>query len=564
MRRLALAGAVILTVAACSSRQESTPPKTAAPTAAGSPATPAAKGAIDPASFATRLKKVSSDEFEGREPGSNGERLTTTWLKAEFEKIGLKPGNGDSFFQSVPTVSITLENTDVTLDVAEGGGIEKFVRKTDMVVGNLSAKPEAAVKDSDIVFVGYGVDAPEQDWNDYAGLDVKGKTVIVLVNDPGWGNQDPNLFKGRTMTYYGRWTYKFEEAARQGAAAAFIVHDTEAAAYGWSVVDNSWSGAQFDLPASEDPAPRLDVAGWLTTEAARRLFAKAGQDFDALKKGADLHGFKPVPLAAKASIAIRSVIKTGSSDNVIAYLPGSRHPDEYIVYTAHWDHLGRDLSLTGDQIYNGAVDNGTGVAGLLEIAEAFAKQDPPPARSVVFAAVTLEESGLLGSKYYAAHPPFPLSRTVADINMDAMYPIGRERNMAVVGYGQSELDGYLKEALAAQGRVVTAEETPEKGHFYRSDHFNFAKKGVPALYAKGGVDLVDGGEVAGREAMADYTRNRYHKPADEYRDDMKLDGIVEDLQALYAVGRQLAGSDAWPKWAPDSEFRAAREAAQKP
>ncbi|HJU40787.1 MAG TPA: M28 family metallopeptidase, partial [Tahibacter sp.] len=520
-------------------------------------------GEINPVDFGVHLKKLASDEFEGREPGTLGERLTTAYLKDQFERMGLAPGNKDSWFQSVPTVETTLTNTDVTLDVAVGGNVEKFAYKTDMIVGTLAAKPQVDVKDSELVFVGYGVNAPEQQWNDYAGLDVKGKTVVVLVNDPGFANNDESLFKGRAMTYYGRWTYKFEEAARQGAAAALIVHEKEGAGYDWNVVSNSWSGPQFDLPASEDPAPRLPAAGWLTRDAAQRLFAKAGKNFDELRKTADVRGFKPVPLDAKLSVGLTSTIKSGSSDNVIAMLRGAKRPDEVIVYSAHWDHLGKDPTRQGDQIFNGAVDNGTGVAGLLEIAEAFAKQNPPPERTLVFAAVTLEESGLLGSKYYGAHPPFPAAKTVADINMDALYLVGRAHDMAVVGYGQSDLDQYLKDALAAQNRRAVPESTPEKGAFFRSDHFNFARRGIPSLYAKSGIDLLDGGNDAGRAAIDDYVKNRYHQPSDEYRPDLKLDGTVEDLQALYAVGAKLANETTWPQWAADSEFRAEREKSQK-
>jgi Zn-dependent M28 family amino/carboxypeptidase len=572
MRHLSLVSAVLVALAACSSpAPPPAPPAAVAPAAPVAPApTPAPdalthrfSGEINTVDFGAHLKKLASDEFEGREPGTLGERLTTAYLKDQFERIGLKPGNKDSWFQSVPTVETTLTNTDVTLDVAVGGATEKFAYKNDMIVGTLAAKLEAGVKDSDVVFVGYGVNAPEQNWNDYAGLDVKGKTVVVLVNDPGFANNDESLFKGRAMTYYGRWTYKFEEAARQGAAAAFIVHEKDGAGYDWDVVKNSWSGPQFDLPASEDPAPRLAVAGWLTRDAAQRLFAKAGKNFDDVRKGADTRGFKPVPLDAKASIALHSTVRSGSSDNVIAVLPGTKRADEVIVYSAHWDHLGKDPTRQGDQIFNGAVDNGTGVAGLLEIAEAFARQDPPPERSIVFAAVTLEESGLLGSKFYGAHPPYPAAKTVADINMDALYLVGKANNMAIVGYGQSELDRYLADALAAQGRRATPEETPEKGHFFRSDHFNFARRGIPALYAKGGADLVEGGQAAGRAAFDDYVKNRYHQPGDEYRDDLKLDGTVLDLQALYAVGAKLAGETTWPQWAADSEFRAEREKSQK-
>ncbi|HSX62209.1 MAG TPA: M28 family metallopeptidase [Tahibacter sp.] len=559
MRHVFVIASAALTLAACS---EAPPP--AAPTAAtAAPKTYASTFAGSGADFADRLKKLSSDEFEGREPGTLGERLTTAYIKDQFERAGLKPGNNGSWFQSVPTVEIALQNTDVTLDIAVGGGKESFAYKTDMVVGNLSAKPDVAIKDSELVFVGYGVNAPEQDWNDYAGLDVKGKTVVVLVNDPGFGNNDAALFKGRAMTYYGRWTYKFEEAARQGAAAALIVHETEGAGYGWGVVENSWSGPQFDLPASEDPAPRLDAAGWITKASAERLFAKAGLDFAALRKSADVRGFKPQALPAKLTTTLKSTIKSGSSDNVVAMLPGAGKPDEAIVYSAHWDHLGKDPTRSGDQIFNGAVDNATGVAGLIVIAEAFAKQNPPPARSVVFAAVTLEESGLLGSRYYAAHPPIPMDKTVANINMDALYLAPTARNMAVVGFGQSELDAYLKDAAASQGRVITAEESPEKGHFFRSDHFNFARKGVPALYAKGGTDLFEGGQEAGRAAFDDYGKNRYHQVADEFKESMPIAGAVADLEALYKVGSKLAGESTWPQWAADSEFKAARDASKK-
>lgn len=561
MRHVILIASAVLTLAACSEAPPPAPPS--APAAVTAPATYQSTFANSGADFAERLKKLSSDEFEGREPGTLGERLTTTYLKDQFERIGLKPGNNGSWFQPVPNIETTLQNTDLTLDVAVGGGNETFAYKTDMVVGNLSAKPEVTLKGSELVFVGYGVNAPEQNWNDYAGLDVKGKTVVVLVNDPGFGNADAELFKGRAMTYYGRWTYKFEEAARQGAAAALIVHETEGAGYGWGVIENSWSGPQFDLPASEDPAPRLDVAGWITKASAERLFGKAGLDFAALRKSADVRGFKPQPLDAKLSVTLRSTIKSGSSDNVVALLPGSGRPDEAIVYSAHWDHLGKDTTRSGDQIYNGAVDNATGVAGLIVIAEAFARQNPPPQRSIVFVAVTLEESGLLGSRYYATHPPIPMDKTVADINMDALNLVPTARNFAVVGFGQSELDTYLKDAAATQGRVITAEESPEKGFFFRSDHFNFARKGVPALYAKGGIDLFEGGVAAGRAAFDDYGKNRYHQPADEYRDGMPLDGATADLEVMYRIGSKLANETSWPQWAADSEFKAARDASKK-
>jgi len=527
------------------------------PAAAGS-TTDMFSPAITPAHFAAYEKAISSDAMDGRKPGTVGEQRATAYIVAQFKKLGLAPGNHGSWFQNVPYVSTTLDNKDVMLDVAEGGGTQHFANRTEMLAGTLQAKPQVALKNSDIVFVGYGIDAPAWQWNDYAGLDVKGKTVIVLVNDPGYATGDPKLFKGRTMTYYGRWTYKYEEAAREGAAACFIVHDTGAAGYPWTVLVNSGAGPQLSLPASEDPAPRLPVAGWLTTDAARRLFAKAGLDFDRLKAAASHRGFKPVTLPAKASIALDSTITHGVTHNVLGLLKGSTQPDEAIVYSAHWDHFGRDPKLKGHQIYNGAIDNGTGIAGLLSIAGAFAQQQPKPQRSVLFAAVTLEEAGLLGSQYYVTHPAFPLDKTVADINMDALDIIGPTKNMIVVGYGQSQLEDILKGVLAKQDRVATPETTPENGFYFRSDHFSFAKAGVPAMDTLTGNDLVHGGTVAGNAALADYTAHRYHTTRDVYDPHWDFRGVADDLQALYGVGRQLADGDAWPQWSKDSEFRARR------
>jgi len=409
------------------------------------------------------------------------------------------------------------------------------------------------------VFVGYGVDAPEQKWNDYAGVDVKGKTVVMFVNDPGFHAHDATLFEGKRMTYYGRWTYKFEEAARKGAAAALIVHDTPGASYGWDVVKNSWSGAQYDLRAADDPAPRVPAQGWLTADAAKKLFADSGLDLDAMYKAAGKRGFKPVPMKAKLSLDLKSTIVEKSSRNVIGLLPGSEKPDEAVVYMAHWDHLGKHDGETGDNIYNGAVDNATGVAGITEIAAQFAKSEPKPKRSLVFVAVTLEESGLLGSKYYVAHPAVPLDKTVGVINIDAMSVAGKTRDIVVVGKGNSELEDLLKTVADKQGRKLVEENSPENGSYFRSDHFNFAKAGVPALYAEGGEDLVDGGKVAGEAASKAYNEQRYHKPADQFDDTWKLDGTIEDLQALYGVGRVLVDGDAWPNWYKGNAFRAARD-----
>ncbi|GAB3755818.1 M28 family metallopeptidase [Lysobacter olei] len=562
--------AAALVLVACS-KQPDQAPAVQAPVEPAAP-THAFAADINAADFGERVKALASDEFEGRAPGSTGEQKTVEYLKAQFQQMGLKPGNGDSYFQTVPMVETTAdESTVLTLDV--NGKPRELKFGTDMVVGTTTGQADVKVDASDLVFVGYGVNAPELGWNDYAGLDVKGKTVVMFVNDPGFHQQDPALFEGKRMTYYGRWTYKFEEAARQGAAAALIIHDTEGASYGWEVVKNSWSGAQFNLPAKDDPEPRLPVQGWITGDAARALLTDLGQDLDALYKSAGKKGFKAIPLQAKASVDLKSTIAEKSSQNVVAVLPGSKRPDETVVYMAHWDHLGNHADTHGgapaaptgeDHIYNGAVDNATGVAGILEIAEAFAKQNPAPERSVVFLAVTLEESGLLGSKYYVAHPAFPLAKTVAVINLDAMPVIGRAKDMTVVGHGSSELEDLLKTVAAEQGRSLTPEATPQDGFYFRSDHFNFAKAGVPALYAKGGDDLVEGGTEAGHAAQRDYRDSRYHKPSDQYDPAWKLDGVVQDLQALYGVGRQLTGSEQWPHWYQGNAFRAAEQKLRGP
>jgi Zn-dependent M28 family amino/carboxypeptidase len=512
--------------------------------------------AITTEDFAARLQKLASDEFEGRKPGTLGERVTVAWIKDQFQRIGLKPGNGEQWAQTVPMIETNLLDADqVALEIKAGDASETLAYRKDLIVGTLDASVRVDIKNSDVVFAGYGVDAPELGWNDYAGLDVKGKTVVVLINDPGWGNHDASLFKDRALTYYGRWTYKFEEAARKGAAACLIVHETAGAGYPWDVVVNSWSGPQYALPPQEDPAPRLAAAGWLTTEAAQRLFAKAGKDFDALKKSADLRGFTPVDLGVSATLAFGSKISHSSSENVLGLLPGSTRPDEVIVYSAHWDHFGKDDALEGDRIYNGAIDNGTGVAALLEIAEAFAHQDPPPARSILFIADTLEESGLLGSSYYVTHPLFPLDKTVANLNMDAMPIMGPTRDIAVISWGQSELDGYIEQVAQAQGRTVVPDDAPEKGFFFRSDQLHFARMGVPVLYLRSGLDLVEGGEQAGRAAYADYTANRYHKVDDEYDPAWDFRGVMMDVEAFHAVGKRLAGETTFPAWKPQADFR---------
>ena len=556
---LVLSLAVATALAACSGEPASAP-------ATGDTAAPAATGASGHAfspelskdDFAEMVKTLSSDEFEGRAPGAPGGEKTVEYIKAQYERIGLEPGGDDgSFFQTVPMVETTAdESTVLRLDVA--GKQRDLAFGTDMVIGTRTGEAEVKVADSDLVFVGYGVDAPELGWNDYEGLDVKGKTVVILVNDPGFHAKDASLFEGERMTYYGRWTYKFEEAARKGAAAALIIHDTAGASYGWDVVKNSWSGPQFDLRASDDPEPRLPAQGWLSAEAAKQLFADAGQDLDALYTAANQRGFKPVPLDARVSFDLNSTTRESSSRNVVGILRGSEAPDEAVVYMGHWDHLGRHEG-EGDTIYNGAVDNATGIAGIIEIAEKF-KADGQPKRSVAFIAVTLEESGLLGSKYQVAHPAFPLEKTVGVVNLDAMSVAGPARDMVVTGLGNSELEDILKRYADAQGRSLVMEGNPAGGFYFRSDHFNYAKAGVPALYAKGGDDLVEGGKEAGAEYGRRYTEVAYHKPADEFDPAWNLDGVIQDLEALYGVGRTLADEGGWPNWYEGNAFKAARDA----
>ncbi|WP_447938260.1 M28 family metallopeptidase [Pseudoxanthomonas mexicana] len=559
-RKLMLVLAATAALAACKREPEAPAP---APEATTPPAAAHAFTAdITEGDFSDLVKTLSSDEFEGRAPGSVGEEQTVAYLEAQMKRIGLQPGNNGSYFQDVPMVETTANEaaTTLTLTTAKGEHALKF--GTDFVIGTRTGQTEVKLDASDLVFVGYGVDAPEQKWNDYAGQDWTGKTVVMFVNDPGFHSKDETLFGGNRMTYYGRWTYKFEEAARKGAAAALIVHDTAGASYGWDVVKNSWAGPQYDLPAKDDPEKRIPLQGWLSADAAKQLFADAGLDLDAAYASAGKRGFKPVPLKAKATATLTSSITEKTSRNVIGVLPGSSKPDEAVLYMAHWDHLGKHEGEEDDNIYNGAVDNATGVAGILEIAEAFAHQDPKPARSVVFVAVTLEESGLLGSKYYVAHPTFPLDKIAGVINLDAMSVGGKSRDFVVTGKGNSQLEDMLKVYADQQGRVLTEEGNPAGGYYFRSDHFNFAKAGVPALYAKGGNDLLEGGVEAGKAASEEYAK-RYHQASDEMHEGWKLDGVVQDLQALYGVGKDLAVADKWPNWYEGNPFKAARDAMMK-
>jgi Zn-dependent M28 family amino/carboxypeptidase len=526
--------------------------------------------AINAADLAVRIKTLADDIFEGRGPGTLAGEASAAWIAAEMARLGLQPGGDNgTFFQEVKMVNQTVDeaNSELVLTWPDGEDLSLGFKEQAVYWTKRQNADQVSFDPTDVVFVGYGAVAPEFGWNDYAGADYTGKTVLILVNDPGFGTGDPELFNGRSMTYYGRWTYKFEEAARQGATAALVIHETDAASYGWDVVTGSWSGAQSDLVRTDGGAERATMEGWITRDMAAEMFAKAGLDFEVMKAAAKSRGFKPVPLTGvKARGRIQQTIESLSSRNVVGVIPGATTPDEYVLYTAHWDHLGMKTGeKTGaegedfyaDDIFNGAVDNATGSAALLEIAEAMKAETLD--RSALFVAVTLEESGLLGSAYYAENPTVPLNKIVAGINMDGALPVGRTKDMVVIGYGASELEDRLKAVLVEQDRVIKPDATPEAGYFYRSDHISFAKKGVPMLYADGGEDKVDGGIAAGKAAAAAYTAERYHKPMDEYSDDWDLSGFEEDIQALFQVGRDIAKSTDWPTWYAGNEFEAARK-----
>ncbi|MBB1504493.1 M28 family peptidase [Pseudoalteromonas sp. SG41-1] len=500
--------------------------------------------------LAEHVKVLASDEFGGRAPSSKGEELTLAYLTEEFKKLGYQPGNGDSFLQEVPLVSL---EADPNMVLTIGG--KDYQYKKDMVMGSSRISERQSIKDSELVFVGYGVNAPEYNWNDYAGLDVKGKTVVILVNDPGFATKDPALFTGDAMTYYGRWTYKYEEASRQGAAGAIIVHETAPASYPWSVVENSWSGEQFGFQKENNNMDRVAVEGWVTTEVANELFTKAGLDFASAKANAAKGAYHVDMGDLTASVAVKNTIKKSISYNFIATLPGSEKPDEHIIYSAHWDHLGTDKNRKGDQIYNGAHDNATGTAGLIEVAEAFASLPKHPSRSMTFLAVTAEEQGLLGSKYYAAHPVIAANKTVANINMDSLNLLGKVKDISVVGIGKSEMDSLLAQAANAQGRTVSGDPKPSSGGYYRSDHFAFANMGIPAMYAGGGSEALDEDTANYRKRMSLVLRGCYHQPCDRYRDEWDLSGAVQDLQLFYQVGFDISEQPQWPKWNANSEFQ---------
>lgn len=516
--------------------------------------------AIAEADMRRMISTLADDEFEGRAPATPGGIAASQWIADEMARIGLEPGYEGSYFQPVPLLEVTLDESTSSFDIAHNGEPLGLTSNEDVVFWTKRAADEVSLDSSDLVFVGYGVVAPEYGWNDYEGVDVEGKTVVMLVNDPGYADPDSGLFNGNAMTYYGRWTYKYEEATRQGAAGVILIHQTAPASYGWNVVSGSWTGAQLDLAREPGEGTFAAVESWVTEDVARQLFDLSGLDFDTLTAAASQADFEAVPMEGlTASATLHNSTRTLDSRNVVGVVPGTTRPAEYVIYTAHWDHIGiRDVAEGEDGIYNGAVDNATGTAAILEIGEAFMAN--PPERSVMILAVTAEESGLLGSAYYGENPIVPFSQTVGGINIDAMLPTGRSRDIIVVGHGASELENVLESVASEQDRYIVPDPNPEAGYFYRSDHISLAKHGVPMLYADGGEDLREGGTEAGQAAGEDYRANRYHGPADEYSADWPMDGMIENVELFYEVGSRLANSDDWPNWYEGNEFRALRDA----
>jgi Zn-dependent M28 family amino/carboxypeptidase len=523
-----------------------------------------AVSAITADSLMSHIRVLASDAYECRAPGTRGEDSTVAYLETQFREMGLLPGNPDgTYIQNVALMGFTSTPT-ASLSVA--GRTIPLRSPDDFVAVSRHDKPRIDVRNSDVVFVGYGVVAPEYGWDDYKDVDVRGKTIVMLINDPAipsasdTSRLDETMFKGKAMTYYGRWTYKYEIASEKGAAAAIIVHETGPAGYPYEVVKGSWGFENMDI---DPPSPnRVPVEAWMHLDKVRELFAASGQDFDELKQQAIRRDFRPVPLGATATISVRNSVRRIQSRNVVARLPGSDSAlaNEVVIYTSHWDHLGRDTTATGDQIFNGALDNASGTAALIELARAFKSLPTPPKRSIVFLAVTAEEKGLLGAKYYAEHPLYPLDRTVANINMDGMNQFGRTKDIVIVGMGNSTMDDVLVAAAADQGRTIVPDPEPEKGFFYRSDQFELAKQGVPVLYTDSGIDFVGKDSTFGVRKREEYTANDYHKPSDEIKPDWDLSGAVEDLQLLFQVGYNVAMAATWPTWKEGAEFKAKREA----
>ena len=525
------------------------------------PPHPETMGSINSADLMARTRAIADDRFQGRGPGTPAGERAALWIAEEMKRIGLKPGNEGSYFQTVPAVTIALDAAKSSFAISGPDGEKRFAFAEEAVWWTPHYdQPDVKIDGAPLVFAGYGVVAPEENWNDYAGLDVHGKVVVVLVNDPGFLTNDAALFKGRTMTYYGRWTYKFEEAARQGAAGVIIVHETEPAAYGWQVVRNSNSGGLSYLEDADKNKAMIPLRAWITHESAQALFRRAGVDYDQLKLAANRRGFKGAALGQlTASAAMHSTVSRISTRNVVGVIEGNMRPDEFVLYTAHWDHLGAKPDLPGtDKIYNGAIDNGIGISSVLEIAEAFVQSDTP-ARSIAILCWTLEEQGLLGSEYFAKHPLWPLKNIVAGINQDGALPQGGARDMVIVGSGASDLEDMLAQVLRSQNRVISPDPEPEKGGFYRSDHISLAKVGVPMLYPVGGFDLRAGGTAAGLANKKHYLEALYHQPTDEFDPGWTMSGPLDDAIVLFAFGERLAGGELWPNWSEGNEFRRIRD-----
>jgi len=549
---------------ACSSEHKAQPSAPPLPSTAPSQQQPLGQlPNVDVEAVVQHVRVLSSDEYEGRAPGTKGEDLSVKYLDDQFRKIGLKPGNTDgTYVQKVPLVGITPSPAPLTFR-KDGSTIETLNWKDDVVAWTKHVAETATLDNSDVVFVGYGVVAPEFNWDDYKDVDVKGKTLVMLVNDPAVPDPanpnelDPKTFGGKAMTYYGRWTYKYEIGQQKGAAGVLIVHETIPAGYGFNVVQGK-TGEQFDLVTPDKNMSRPAIEGWITLDKAKALFQNAGQDFDALKTQAATRDFKPVPLNLTASMTIKNKLRTIDSRNVLGKLEGSdpKLKDEYVVYTAHWDHFGK----SAEGIFHGAEDDALGCGALIEVARAFNRLPAPPRRSILFLAVTAEEQGLLGSQYYAVTPIYPLAKTVANINMDSWNVHGRTKDLTLIGYGASDLDDYAAAAAAEQGRTVHADAEPEKGFYYRSDHFNFAKQGVPALNPDSGADFIGQPADFFKKTRDDWNANRYHTPKDVVLPDWNLDGTREDLKVLFAVGYRVAQADKFPEWKPGNEFKAKREA----
>ena len=521
--------------------------------------------AITPDSLLAHIKVLASDEFEGRAPGTKGEELSVNYISEQFARIGLKPGNPDgTYIQEVPLAGITSEPA-MSFTVGEKKTDLKF--PDDYVASSARLQSDIKVDNADVVFVGYGVVAPEYGWDDYKDVDVRGKTILMLINDPAIPDPkdpkkfDDKMFKGKAMTYYGRWTYKYEIAAQKGAAAAVIIHETEPAAYPYSVVKTSWAKENFELDQPNKNMDAVQVRSWITLDVAKKLLADSGQDFDALKKAAIKKDFRPVALKAKANISIKQTVRSFKSHNVLGKLEGSdpKLKEEWVVYTAHWDHLGRHLDLQGDQIFNGAIDNASGVASVIQLGAAFVKLNPPPKRSVLFMATTAEEAGLLGAKFYAEHPLYPLEKTLADINIDTVNPWGKTRDIEDLSNNNSTLDDMLAAAAKRNGRVMKPNSQPEKGGFYRADHFEFSKLGVPALYIGGGKEVIGKPAEFGQQKKDDYTAHHYHQVSDEVNPEWDLSGAAQDMQLLFEVGYQVANGNKFPEWKSGTEFKAKRD-----